>query len=103
MWPVVQIIVVIGHSKPSLYIFAIWRVAGWQRSIRRPPCPEDDDRNVVDEHRDNDDNDDDEEHRGAVETIAGEIDGADCYLALGGRNDHRRKRQGWLLPGTISQ
>ena len=56
-------------------------MAGRQLSIRRPPHPEDDDRNDVDEHRDDDDEDDDD-HRGEVETIAGESDGDDCYLAL---------------------
>ena len=49
-------------------------MAGWQRFIRRPPCPEDDD--------DDCDDDDDDNHRGAVETNAGESDGADCYLSL---------------------
>ena len=90
MWPVVRIAVIIGNSNPSLCIFAIWRVARWQRSIRRRRRPEDDDRNDVDKHHNNDDDDDDDDndddddddHRGAVETIAGESDGADCYLAL---------------------
>ena len=35
--------------------------------------------------------------------IAGESDGADCYLALGGRNDCRRERRGRLLPETFCQ
>ena len=35
--------------------------------------------------------------------MAGERDGADCYLALGGRNDRRRERRGQLLPGTVCQ
>ena len=35
VWPLVQITVTIGNSIPSLCIFTIWRVAGWQRSIRR--------------------------------------------------------------------
>ena len=37
----------------------------------------------------------------AVETIAGDNDGSDCYLALLGRNDRRRERRGRLLPGTV--
>ena len=37
MWPVVGIAVTIGNSIPSLRIFTIWRVSGWQRSMRRPP------------------------------------------------------------------
>ena len=57
-------------------------MAGWQRSIRRPPHPQDDDRDVVDKNRDDDDGDDNDDHRGAVEINAGESDGADCYLAL---------------------
>ena len=67
-------------------------MTGWQRSIRRPPLPKDDDRNDVDKDRDDDDDDDNnnddddgndnDDHRGAVETIAGESDGANCYLAL---------------------
>ena len=36
-----------------------------------------------------------------VETIAGEIKGADCYLALLGRNNRRREQRGRLLPGTV--
>ena len=48
-------------------------MAGWQRSIRRRPCPEDDDRDNADEHRYDDDN---EYHKGAVEAITGESDGA---------------------------
>ena len=37
----------------------------------------------------------------AVEIIAGENDGANCYPALLGRNDHRRERRGRLLPWTV--
>ena len=37
VWPLVRIAVTIGNSIPSLSIFTIWRVAGWQRSMRRPP------------------------------------------------------------------
>ena len=37
----------------------------------------------------------------AVETIAGESDGAHCYLALLGRNYRRREQRGRLLPGTV--
>ena len=37
VWPLVQIAVTIGNSIPSLRTFLIWRVAGWQRSMRRPP------------------------------------------------------------------
>ena len=50
-------------------------MSGWKRSIRRPPCPQDNDRDDVDKHRGNDN------QRGAVETNVGESDGADCYLA----------------------
>ena len=50
--------------------------------MRRPPRPQEDDRNNVDEHRDDEDGDDNEDNRGAVETNAGESDGANCYLAL---------------------
>ena len=84
MWPVIRIAVIIGNPNPSLYIFSIWRVAGWQRSIRRPPRPEDDNCNNVNENRngDDDDDDDDDDHRGAVETIVVESNGADCYLEL---------------------
>ena len=57
-------------------------MAGWQRSIRRPTLPKDDDRNNVDEHRDEDGDDNDDDHNEAVETITVESDGADCYLAL---------------------
>ena len=39
MWPVVWITVVVGNSNPSLCIFAMWWVAGWQRPIGRPPPP----------------------------------------------------------------
>ena len=37
----------------------------------------------------------------AVETIAGESDRANCYLALLGRNDRRREQRGRLLPETV--
>ena len=83
MWHVVQIAVVIGHSNPRLCIFAIWWVAGWQRSIRRPPHPKDGDRNDVDKHRDDDD--DGDNHRGF------------------GRNELRRDRRGRLLPVNVLQ
>ena len=100
VWPVVLITVMIGHSNPSLFIFAIWRVAGWQRSIKRPPCPEDDNCDNGDEHCDEDNGEDNNDHHRAVETIAVERDGADCYLVLGGRNDSRRDRRVQLLPDT---
>ena len=45
--------------------------------MRRPPCPQYNDRNDVDEHRDDDDGNDDEEHRGSVEMNARESNGAD--------------------------
>ena len=51
----------------------------WQRSMRRPPRPQDNERDDVDEHRndkDDDDGDDDDDHLGAVETNAGESNGA---------------------------
>ena len=71
-----------SSDKKPLY-FVIWRVAAWQQYIRRHPRPEDDDRNGVDEHRNDDDNDyDNDDHCRAVETIAGESDGAYYYLAL---------------------
>ena len=47
----------------------------------RHPCPKDDDRDDVDKHR-NDDYEDDDNHCGEVEMIAGERDGANCYLEL---------------------
>ena len=37
MWPLVRISVTVGNSIPSHIIFTIWRVTGWQRSMRRPP------------------------------------------------------------------
>ena len=37
VWPLVWIAITIGNSIPSLRIFTIWRVKGWQRSMRRPP------------------------------------------------------------------
>ena len=57
-------------------------MAGGQRSMRRPPCPQEDNRNNVEKQRD-DDNDggnDNENHCGAVETNSGESNGANCYL-----------------------
>ena len=51
-------------------------MAEWQRSIRRPPRPQDDDVDDVDEHRNDNDGDDNNDHRGAVETNTGESDGA---------------------------
>ena len=44
--------------------------------MRRPPFPQDDDRDDVDKNCDNDNGDDDDDHRGAVETNEGESDGA---------------------------
>ena len=35
--PLVWIAVTIGNSIPSLRIFIIWKVAGWQQYTRRPP------------------------------------------------------------------
>ena len=37
----------------------------------------------------------------AVETISGESDRADYYLALFGRKNHSREQTGRLLPGTV--
>ena len=37
VWHVVRIAVTISNSIPSLRVFTMWRVAGWQRSTRRPP------------------------------------------------------------------
>ena len=37
VWPLVRIAVTIGNWIPSLRIFTIWRLAGWQRYTRRPP------------------------------------------------------------------
>ena len=37
VWPVIIISVTIGNSIPSLFIFTIWRVEGWQLYMRRPP------------------------------------------------------------------
>ena len=37
VWPLVRIVVTIGNSIPSLSIFTIRQVAGWQRSTRKPP------------------------------------------------------------------
>ena len=56
-------------------------MAGWQRSLRRPPCPQEDDHNDVDKNRKDDNSNNDDDHRGAVVTNTGEINGADCYLA----------------------
>ena len=47
--------------------------------MRRPPCPQDDDRDDVDE--DCEEDDENYDHHGEVEKNAGESDGADCYLA----------------------
>ena len=55
-------------------------MAGWQRSIRRSPCPQDNDRNNIEKHRDDENGGDNDDHIGAVETNSGESDGADCYL-----------------------
>ena len=52
---------------------------GWQQSTRRPPRPKYNDFGDVDKHRDDNDGDDDDDHCGAVETNAGESDGADEY------------------------
>ena len=50
--------------------------------MRRPSCPQDDDRDDVNKHHNNGNNGEDNgNHCGAVETNAGEIDGDDCYLA----------------------
>ena len=46
--------------------------------MRRPPRPQDDDRDGVGEHRDDDDGHDDDDHSRAVETNAGESDGDDA-------------------------
>ena len=37
VWPLVRIAVTTSNSIPSLSTFAIWRVAGWQRSMGRSP------------------------------------------------------------------
>ena len=37
VWALVQIAVTIGNSIPSLFIFTICWVAGWQRSMWKPP------------------------------------------------------------------
>ena len=49
-------------------------MAGWQRSIRRPPRPKDNNRN-------NNEDDNDDNHRGEVETNAREGEESNCYLA----------------------
>ena len=66
----------------------------------RPLCPEDDDRDNVDKHRDDDNNNENDNHHGLVETVAVESDGANCYRALGGRNNRRRDWKSRMLPGT---
>ena len=60
-------------------------MAGWQRSRRRPPRPQDDDFDDVDENHDDNDGEDDYDHRGAVE------------------NEYRRERRVGMLPGTVGQ
>ena len=45
--------------------------------MRRPPRPQDNDRDNVDKHRDNDDGDNNDDHHGPVETNAGESNRAD--------------------------
>ena len=52
--------------------------------MRRPPCPQDDDRGDVDKHRKDDDGDNSYDHHGAVEMNAGESNRANFYLALFG-------------------
>ena len=47
--------------------------------MRRPPHPQDDDRDDIDKNCD--DGDDNDDHRGSVETDAGERGESDCYLA----------------------
>ena len=37
VWPIVHIAVTIGNSISSLCVFTMWQVAGWQRSMRKPP------------------------------------------------------------------
>ena len=37
VWPLLWISVTVGNSIPSLRIFTIWRVEGWQRSMWKPP------------------------------------------------------------------
>ena len=82
MWPVVRIAVIIENSNPSLCIFAIGRVAGWKRSIGRPPRPQDNDRDNVDENcNDNDDDNENDDHHSAVKTNSEESDRANFYLA----------------------
>ena len=50
--------------------------------MRRPPSPQDDDRNNFDKDRDHDDEDDNDDHRGVVETNVGGSDGKECYPSL---------------------
>ena len=64
-------------------MFTIWRVAGWQCSIRRPPSPQANNCDDSDKHFNNGDNgNDNDNHRGAVETNTGESNEANFYLAL---------------------
>ena len=53
--------------------------------MRRPPRPQDNNRDDVEKHRDDvnghRNGDDGNDHRRAVETSTGERDGDDCYLA----------------------
>ena len=49
--------------------------------MKRPPRPQDENRNDVGKHRDNDNGDDNGDHRRAVEMNVLESDWADCYLA----------------------
>ena len=37
VWALIRIAVTIRNAIPSLRIFTIWRVVGWQRYMRRPP------------------------------------------------------------------
>ena len=57
--------------------------------MRRPPCPQNDNRGDVDEHRKDDDGGDDDDHHGAVEMNTGESDRANFYLALFGNTTIR--------------
>ena len=45
--------------------------------MRRPPRPQDDDRDDIDKHCNDDNSNDNDYHCGAVEMNAGESDGAD--------------------------
>ena len=53
----------------------MWRVAGWQRSTRRPSRPQDNGRDNIDKHSDDVDNKGD--NHGVVRMNARESDGAD--------------------------